>query len=53
MLSRKCVLAGVLWSVHRLEKFPEMRQNERKGEFIRVAHAVRTGAWLKVESQPL
>ena len=47
-----CV-GGVLWSMHWFEKFPEVRQNERKREFIRVAHAVRTGAWLKVESQPL
>ena len=50
MLSRKCVLAGVLWSVHRLEKFPEMRQNERKGEFIRVGDVVETGGWLNVKS---
>ena len=30
---KKCVLGGVLSSVHQLEKFPEVRQNERRGVY--------------------
>ena len=33
-----------MWSMCRLEKLPEMRQNERKGEFVRAEDGVRTGA---------
>ena len=47
---KKCVLGGVLSSVHQLEKFPEVRQNERKREFIRVGDVVETGGWLNVKS---
>ena len=44
-----CV-GGVLWSMHWFEKFPEVRQNERKREFIRVGDVVETGGWLNVKS---
>ena len=44
-----CV-GGVLWSMHWFEKFPEVRQNERKIEFIRVGDADQRGGWLNVES---
>ena len=47
------MLEAVLWSMHQLEKFPEMRQNERRGEFIRVGDAFRTGGRLKGGLTPL
>ena len=52
-LSRKCVLGGVLWSMQQLEKFPEMRQNERRGKFIRLGDAFRTRGRLKEGLTPL
>lgn len=36
---KEVCFGGVWWSVHGLEKFSEMRQNERRGEFIRVGDA--------------
>ena len=35
------------------KEFPDMRQNERRIEFIRVRDAVRTAGLLKGESTPL
>ena len=50
---KEVCVGGVLWSTHWLEKLPEVRQNERKREFIRVGDAVQTGGWLNMESRPL
>lgn len=49
---KEVCFGGVWWSVHGLEKFSEMRQNERRGEFIREGDAFRTGGRSR-ESQPL
>lgn len=37
---KEVCFGGVLWSMHRLEKFPEMRQNERRREFMRVQYGI-------------
>lgn len=37
---KEVCFGGVWWSVHRLEKFPEMRQNERRKECIRVQYGI-------------
>ena len=49
---KEVCFGGVLWSMHRLEKFPEMRQNDRRREFIREGDAFRTGGGPR-ESRPL
>ena len=42
----------VSWSVCGLEKFPDMRQNEKRLKFIRVGDTVRTESWLKRNPTP-
>ena len=49
--TQSLLVCKVLWSVCRLEEFPDMRQNERT-EFIRVGNIVRRAGWLKEESMP-
>ena len=43
-----CCLSQVSWSLVQVGKeFPDVRQNERRMEFIRVGDTVRTAGWLK------
>ena len=41
-------------AVHGLvgKEFPDMRQNERRTEFLRVGDVIRTAGWLKGELTP-
>ena len=48
-----CCISQVSWSLVQVGKeFPNVRQNKRRMEYIRVGDTVRTAGWLKIGWTP-